>query len=151
GWQNDRASGKRRPGAVSHREDCDRLDRKMARRRAFRSAERRQAVRLLRVAIPAFACTLLFACTSTPRTPAPVFDRPVTRTLPAKPAAQKPDSYTVKRGDTLYSIALDNGVDYRDVAAWNNLADPSVLKEGTVLRLRPPPPQAQVQTEARQA
>jgi len=112
-------------------------------------------VRLLRVAVPAFASALLFACTSTPRTPAPVFDRPVTRTAPAKPAAlpaaQKPETYTVKRGDTLYSIALDNGVDYRDVAAWNNLADPSVLKEGTVLRLRPPPPSPSAQAAARQA
>ena len=111
-------------------------------------------MRLLRAALPAFACGLLVACTSAPpRAPAPVFDRPVTRTLPPKPAApaaaQKPDTYTVKRGDTLYSIALDNGVDYRDVAAWNNLADPSVLKEGTVLRLRPPSASAPAQPEAR--
>jgi lipoprotein NlpD len=101
-------------------------------------------VRLLRAAVPAFACGLLVvACTSAPpRAPAPVFDRPVTRANAPKPAAapapQKPETYTVKRGDTLYSIALDNGVDYRELAAWNGLADPSVVKEGTVLRLRPP-------------
>ena len=100
-------------------------------------------MRLLRAAVPAFACGLLVACTSAPpRAPAPVFDRPVTRSNTPKPAAapapQKPETYTVKRGDTLYSIALDNGVDYRELAAWNGLADPAVLKEGTVLRLRSP-------------
>jgi len=51
---------------------------------------------------------------------------------------QRPETYTVKRGDTLYSIALEKGLDYRELAAWNGLADPSVVKEGTVLRLRPP-------------
>ena len=97
-------------------------------------------MRLLRIAAPVLALTLLAACASTTR--APVFERRVDRSNMNKPAAapvsQRPESYTVKRGDTLYSIALDNGVDYRDLAAWNGLADPSVLKEGTVLRLRPP-------------
>jgi lipoprotein NlpD len=111
-------------------------------------------VRLLRAAVTAFACGLLVACTSAPpRAPAPVFDRPVTRSNAPKPAAapllQKPETYTVKRGDTLYSIALDNGVDYRELAAWNGLADPAVLKEGTVLRLRPPAAQPLAQPEAR--
>jgi len=62
---------------------------------------------------------------------------------------QKPDTYTVKRGDTLYSIAHDKGVDYRELAAWNGLADPSMLKEGTVLRLQPPQAPPAVQAEAR--
>ena len=97
-------------------------------------------MRLLRIAAPVLVFTLLAACASTNR--APVVERPVTRSNVTKPAAvpiaQRPESYTVKRGDTLYSIALENGIDYRDLAAWNGLADPSVLKEGTVLRLRPP-------------
>jgi len=109
-------------------------------------------VRLVRIFVPVFACALLVACASSYR--APVVERNVTRTAAPKPAAaaieQKPESYTVKRGDTLYSIALDNGVDYRELAAWNNLADPSVLKPGAVLRLRPPAPQP-VQAEARAA
>lgn len=111
-------------------------------------------MRLLRAAVTAFACGLLVACTSAPpRTPAPVFDRPVTRSNAPRPAAapapQKSETYTVKRGDTLYSIALDNGVDYRELAAWNGLADPAVLKEGTVLRLRPSAAQPLAQPEAR--
>jgi lipoprotein NlpD len=108
-------------------------------------------VRLL--SIPAMlACVLLAACASSYR--APVVERNVTRS-PAKaaPAAaeQKPESYTVKRGDTLYSIAADNGVDYKELAAWNNISDPSVLKPGAVLRLRPPATTAQrpVQPEVR--
>src|SRR5215468_8422182 len=131
----------------------------MARCCAFCAFERRQAVRLLRIAAPVLAFTLLAACASTTR--APVVDRPVTRTSsplfkpPAPPPApplfdQRPETYTVKRGDTLYSIAKEKGVDYRELAAWNGLADPSTLKEGTVLRLQPPQaaPQAQPAAQA---
>ena len=75
--------------------------------------------------------------------PAPVQDRA------GAPAAVKPavtaaaaDSrgvyHTVKKGDTLYSIALDNGQDYRDVAAWNSLDNPNVIKIGQQLRVNPP-------------
>ncbi|HZT62393.1 MAG TPA: peptidoglycan DD-metalloendopeptidase family protein [Burkholderiales bacterium] len=101
-----------------------------------------------RILVPVLACALLAACVSAYR--APVVERNVTRPVPARPAApeQKPETHTVKRGDTLFSIALDNGIDYRELAAWNNLSDPSVLKPGAVLRLRPPPVQ-QMQPEAR--
>jgi len=111
-------------------------------------------VRLLRIFMPAFACALLAACAG-PSYRAPVVERNVTRPVAAKPAAppaeQKPESYTIKRGDTLYSIALDNGVDYRELAVWNNLSDPYVLKPGAVLRLRPPTARQPVQPEARAA
>jgi lipoprotein NlpD len=105
------------------------------------------------VAVPAFA--LLAACAG-PTYKAPVAERSVTRPTAAKPpappavpaAAQRPESYTVKRGDTLYSIALDNGVDYRELASWNGITDPAVLKPGAVLRLRPPGPQAEARAQA---
>jgi lipoprotein NlpD len=48
------------------------------------------------------------------------------------------DFYTVKRGDTLYSIAQDHGVDQREVAQWNGLDDPTRLRVGQQLRVRPP-------------
>jgi lipoprotein NlpD len=50
----------------------------------------------------------------------------------------RPDSYVVKKGDTLFSIALDHGLAYRDLAAWNALADPNVIRAGQTLRLKPP-------------
>src|SRR5690606_36082101 len=64
---------------------------------------------------------------------------------PAKPAprvTQVPDQprpafYTVKTGDTLYSIALEFGLDYRELAAWNNV-EPSRIRLGQQLRLSPP-------------
>ena len=46
--------------------------------------------------------------------------------------------YTVRRGDTLYSIALEHGADYREVAQWNSLDDPSKLSVGQVLRVTAP-------------
>ena len=50
----------------------------------------------------------------------------------------RPESYIVKRGDTLYSIALDNGVEYRELAEWNDLEDANRIRIGQSLRLRAP-------------
>lgn len=47
-------------------------------------------------------------------------------------------TYTVKRGDTLYSIATRRGLDYRDVARWNGLDRNYTIVPGQVLRLAPP-------------
>lgn len=49
----------------------------------------------------------------------------------------RPEYHTVQKGDTLYSIALDYGQDYRDLAAWNRLADPSYIQIDQKLRLFP--------------
>jgi lipoprotein NlpD len=98
----------------------------------------------------------LAAGCSPARGPAPVEDRRATRvaTPAAKPpAAKAPASggapvatadgfYTVRRGDTLYSIALEHGADYREVAQWNSLDDPSKLSVGQVLRVTAPAQQA---------
>jgi lipoprotein NlpD len=43
--------------------------------------------------------------------------------------------YIVQKGDTLYSIAFLNGVDYRDVADWNKLENPAAIKIGQQLQL----------------
>jgi lipoprotein NlpD len=54
----------------------------------------------------------------------------------------------VKRGDTLYSIALENGADYRDVARWNQLDDPTKFSVGPGLRVAPPDAEPGVQVGA---
>lgn len=43
----------------------------------------------------------------------------------------------VKRGDTLYGIAFRNGVDVRDLAAWNGIGPPYTIYPGQSLRLYP--------------
>ena len=46
--------------------------------------------------------------------------------------------YTVQPGDTLYKIAFERGIDIRDLAAWNNLADIHRIRAGERLRMLPP-------------
>jgi lipoprotein NlpD len=96
------------------------------------------------------ALTLLSGCAS--QAPVPVIERSPPVAVPAAPipAIATPteskaaavttagvELYTVKRGDTLYSIALENGQSYRDLAAWNNLEDPNRIKVGQQLRVKP--------------
>jgi lipoprotein NlpD len=50
----------------------------------------------------------------------------------------RPATYVVKRGDTLYSIATRHNLDYRDVARWNRIGRDYVIRPGQVLRLYPP-------------
>ena len=49
-----------------------------------------------------------------------------------------PDAYRVKHGDTLYSIAFRYGLDHRQLAHWNRLANENLIHPGQVLTLRPP-------------
>ena len=59
-------------------------------------------------------------------------------TKPYREGDWRPEYHLVKKGDTLYSIALDYGQDYRELAAWNNLEDPGLIKIDQRLRLFPP-------------
>ena len=59
--------------------------------------------------------------------------------------------YVVQKGDTLYSIAFLNGVDYRDVAELNNLKDPSAIQIGQQLRLNVPVAEPVVKAETKTA
>ncbi len=52
--------------------------------------------------------------------------------------AGKPGYYTVKPGDTLTRIGLENGQSPRDVARWNSLENPNLIEVGQVLRVVPP-------------
>jgi len=81
---------------------------------------------------------LLAACANSPM-PAPVVDRTSTSGAAAAPLEPAPAGYyRVKRGDTLYRIALENGQSYRDVAAWNNLSNVNQIEVGQLLRIVPP-------------
>jgi lipoprotein NlpD len=48
--------------------------------------------------------------------------------------------HTVRRGDTLFAIAFANSVDFRQLAEWNTLESPDLIRVGQVLRLTPPQP-----------
>lgn len=84
----------------------------------------------------------LVACT-TPRTPAPVIERhPVSNQSATTTGVQHvPEGrgfYSVKKGDTLYRIALEFGQSYRDIVAWNNLENANDIKVDQILRVSPP-------------
>ncbi|ABR89363.1 lipoprotein nlpD precursor [Janthinobacterium sp. Marseille] len=80
---------------------------------------------------------LLSACSSTQNS-APVSERRISGTTPPKAAVEDRTTYTVRKGDTLYRIALDFGQSYSEIVAWNNLANPNDIKVGQVLRVAPP-------------
>ena len=65
----------------------------------------------------------------------PPAEEPTTK--PYREGDWRPEYHIVKKGDTLYSIALDYGQDYRELAAWNNLEDPGLIKIDQRLRLFP--------------
>jgi lipoprotein NlpD len=87
---------------------------------------------------------LLAACATYP--PAPVIDRAPSSTseIPSAtqsstaPSSQKdwrPDIHTVKKGDTLHSIGLEYGYDYKEIAQKNNLPPPYIIHIGQQLQL----------------
>lgn len=94
--------------------------------------------------------SLLAACTTTSLDEpgrAPVSDRSfgvagqpasAAAALPGQENAGKPGYYTVKAGDTLTRIGLENGQSPRDLARWNALENPNLIEVGQVLRVAPP-------------
>ena len=100
-----------------------------------------------RALAPIAAALLLVSCMTRP--PAPVSERaapppeaiegtPPPPAASAPPAEAPPPTHTVKRGESLYQIALDHGLDYRELAAWNNIENINVIRVGRVLVLAPP-------------
>jgi len=71
-----------------------------------------------------------------PLSPLPPVTAPAMAPVPEP--EPRPSTYTVKRGDTLYQIALDHGLDYKDLASWNSLENPNVIRVGQVLRVAAP-------------
>lgn len=86
-------------------------------------------------------------CGSTQRS-APVVDRTLSDAqIPQDSADSMADAavqyYVVQRGDTLYSIALDHGINLRELAEWNNISDPGAIKPGQQISLAVPSRQVQ--------
>src|SRR5665647_2169202 len=108
-----------------------------------------------RLALPcALVAVVLLAagCTSRYRNNAPVEDRdtglsrpvPVAvdpgnvKPLPGFENAGKAGYYTVKPGDTMIRIGLENGQNWRDIVHWNKLENPNIIEVGQVFRVVPP-------------
>jgi lipoprotein NlpD len=97
---------------------------------------------------------LAAGCANRPK-PAPVVDarspKPVAgKKLPSPAITPKQAGalYTVRAGDTLYSIALQHGVEPGELAQWNGLDDPTRLRVGQSLRIKPAMSSAPVLTAA---
>lgn len=73
---------------------------------------------------------------STAATPAPAASD--VKPLPGIENAGKPGYYTVKPGDNLIRIAMENGQSWRDLVKWNALENPNVIEVGQVLRVVQP-------------
>ncbi|MDR3300176.1 MAG: peptidoglycan DD-metalloendopeptidase family protein [Candidatus Accumulibacter sp.] len=80
----------------------------------------------------AILALVLSACTS--NVPAPVAEWSG-QSVPA-PAARV-GTHTVKAGDTLYSIAREYGMDFRELIALNGIENPDQLSVGRVLKIGP--------------
>lgn len=110
---------------------------------------------VLHIAAIVVVATIVAGCTIRAVREAPIEDKsaaprgaPSTATVTEVPAvspaalpAQREASngtYVVQRGDTLYSIAVAFSQDFRDIARWNGLDDPTKLSVGQALRVSPP-------------
>ncbi len=95
----------------------------------------------------------LAGCVVSPTHDAPIVERSETQVAesasaptaePAAPPIAVREAhggvYVVQTGDTLYSIALAFGQDFRDIARWNGLDDPTRLHTGQSLRVAAPAP-----------
>lgn len=108
---------------------------------------------LVWVFVSAMVGALLAGCGSRTLNHAPVEDRgamvgkpavvidsstPLVKQPPGFENAGLPGYYTVKPGDTLIRISLDQGQSVRDIARWSGIDNPNRLEVGQVLRVVPP-------------
>ena len=81
-----------------------------------------------------FILFLLSSCAS--QAPAPVSGGRQPAAAPVAPSAF--ENYTVKSGDTLYSIAREHGMDFRELISLNAIDSPNRIVVGKVLKVRAP-------------
>jgi lipoprotein NlpD len=80
----------------------------------------RALLRVVRAAVTLSLCLALAACYTQER------------------QADTRQYYTVREGDTLYSIAFRHSLDYHDLARWNHIDNPALIYPGRRLQLFPP-------------
>ncbi len=79
-------------------------------------------------ALAVFSCVaLLSGCLS--QAPAPVINKSPNRKIPVE--------RVVKPGESIYAISWQYGIDFLDIAKWNNIKPPYRLQSGRSLVLRP--------------
>lgn len=95
-----------------------------------------------RLVVTIVSISVLFnACSLDPKRIAAMQKNQTKVTSPAKPSRDpdsRPKTYVVAKGDTLYSLSLEYGLDYKDIARWSGIADPGVINVGQVLQLTGP-------------
>ena len=150
-----------RPGAMAGRHESRQFSRQSSRQsdRQFSPECPRMIGTGLRAALALLTLMLAAACSAPSPARIPVEDRGTTsrsaplgplateaaavdsseaRQLPGSENAGKPGYYTVKPGDTMIRIGLDNGQNWRDIVRWNNLENPNLIEVGQVLRVVAP-------------
>ena len=119
----------------------------------------RKNVRVLGYALAA-SLMVLAGCSSRSLNQAPVenrgtglsrpaatgLDSTAAKPLPGIENAGKPGYYSVKPGDTIIRIGLENGQNWRDIVRWNALENPNLIEVGQVLRVVPPTSETQAVT-----
>lgn len=96
----------------------------------------------LRIVFLGTLICVLAACSTVRRT-APIVDRTLGSKAPDTASSRANEGrtyYVVKKGDTLYRIALEFGHSYQDLVNWNNLSSANDIKIDQILRVAPPEP-----------
>ena len=95
---------------------------------------------LLRTINILLAGAVLASCSSSGRY-APVVERGAAKKATTAGAQRdldgRPQVYVIAKGDTLYSIAFNYGLDYREIAELNNIQNPDMIHIGQEIRLFP--------------
>lgn len=82
---------------------------------------------------------VLSGCSVDPKRKAKIESgKPVATSGSNKDPDWRPKTHTVVKGDTLYSLSLEYGLDYKDIARWSGVVDPNAINVGQVLQLTGP-------------
>lgn len=107
---------------------------------------------IFHLVIAVFALLLLAGCRASGNQRAPIEERgggrhthaeerdtssKKTSSINRKAGDGRAQIYVIQKGDTLYSIAFENGMDYREVAEQNNIENPAAIQIGQQIRLSP--------------